>query len=119
MAGLFRSQTHRLLQVPAYAGVSPGGPETHRTKVEWAKKHKSAPPYRVTEPGPLIEVSFMVKDSKRFPGTNGWWYATFRHDAASGTWTAFGDSPAFANTCHACHTVVKGRDYVYTSYAHR
>jgi Cytochrome P460 len=103
--------------IPANGKSVPDG--AMMAKVEWAKKHKSAPPYRVTEPGPLIEVSFMVKDSKRFPGTNGWGYATFRHNAASGTWNAFGDSAAFANTCHACHTVVKGRDYVYTSYAHR
>jgi Cytochrome P460 len=88
-------------------------------KVEWAKKREPGPPYAVTVPGPLIEVSFMVKDSKRFPGTNGWGYATFRHDAASGTWRPFGDSPSFANTCHGCHTRVKGRDFVFTGYGQR
>ena len=103
--------------IPANGKAVPDG--AMMAKVEWAKKHKSAPPYAVTEPGPLIEVSFMVKDSKRFPSTNGWGYATFRHDAASGTWKAFGDTPAFANTCHACHTLVKARDFVYTSYAQR
>ena len=88
-------------------------------KVEWAKKHTSGSPYAVTEPGALIEVSFMVKDSKRFPSTNGWGYAAFRHDARSSTWKAFGESPSFANTCHACHTRVKARDFVFTSYAQR
>ena len=36
-------------------------------KVEWAKKYAATPPYGATVPGRLIEVSFMVKDSKRFP----------------------------------------------------
>jgi hypothetical protein len=61
----------------------------------------------------------MLKDSKRFPKTNGWGYATFRYDAASDTFKAFGDDPAFVNTCHACHTIVKARDFVFTDYAKR
>jgi hypothetical protein len=61
----------------------------------------------------------MVKDAMRFPDTNGWGYATFRYDAASDTFKPFGDSPAFAKTCHACHTLVKARDFVFTSYAKR
>ena len=31
----------------------------------------------------------------------------------------FGDSPTFANTCHACHTRVKARDFVFTGYGNR
>ena len=70
-------------------------------------------------PGALAEVAFMVKDSKRFPKTDGWGYATFKPDASSDTWKTFGDGPAFANTCHACHTIVKARDFVFTKYAKR
>ena len=103
--------------VPANGTSVPDG--AVMAKVEWAKKHSTTPPYAVTAPGSLTEVSFMMKDSKRFPGTNGWGYATFRREAATGTWKAFGDSPAFANTCHGCHTIVKGRDFVFTSYAER
>lgn len=102
---------------PANGKAVPDG--AMMAKVEWAKKREPGPPYAVTVPGPLIEVSFMVKDSKRFPDTNGWGYATFRHDAASRTWRAFGDSPSFANTCHACHTHVKARDFVFTAYGQR
>src|SRR5262245_38970147 len=40
-------------------------------KVEWLKKPNAASPYDVTVPGAQTEVAFMVKDSKRFPGTNG------------------------------------------------
>ena len=39
----------------------------------------------------------MLKDSKRFPDTNGWGYATIRYDASSDTFKPFGDSPAFAH----------------------
>jgi hypothetical protein len=88
-------------------------------KIEWAKKRTAAPPYAATLPGPLSGVSFMVKDSKRFPRTKGWGYATFRYDETSGNWTPFGDSPSFANKCHACHTLVQARDFVYTEYGQR
>jgi hypothetical protein len=40
-------------------------------KIEWAKSRNTSAPHRVTVPGALAEVSFMVKDSKRFPDTNG------------------------------------------------
>ena len=70
-------------------------------KIESAKARNTAAPYGVTVPGNLAEVAFMVKDSKRFPKTDGWGYATFRYDTASDTWTAFGDGPEFVNACHA------------------
>jgi Cytochrome P460 len=73
----------------------------------------------VSVPGPYSEVSFMLKDAKRFPDTNEWGYATFRYDASSDTFKPFGDSAAFALTCNRCHTRVKARDYVYTDYAKR
>jgi hypothetical protein len=88
-------------------------------KVEWAKHSVKAPPYALTAPGKLQEVSFMVKDSKRFPATDGWGYATFKHDATSGEWKAFGDGPDFATKCHACHTIVKARDFVFTEFSQR
>lgn len=86
--------------IPANGKPVPDG--AAMAKVEWEKKKNAASPYGVTEPGPLHEVSFMLKDSKRFPGTNGWGYATFRYDAAAGAWKPFGDAPAFANVCHQC-----------------
>jgi hypothetical protein len=88
-------------------------------KIEWHKKRDAPSAYPVTVPGTFSEVSFMVKDSKRFRSTNGWGYATFRYDASSDTFTAFGDGPAFANTCHACHTIVRANDFVFTHYPKR
>ncbi len=102
--------------IPANGKSVPDG--AAMAKIEWQKKRESTP-YGVTMPGALTEVSFMVKDSRRFPDTHGWGYATFRYDASSDTWKAFGDGPAFANTCHACHTIVRARDYVFTHYPKR
>jgi hypothetical protein len=39
----------------------------------------------MTVPGPLVNVDFMVKDSKRFADSGGWRYAVFDYDAASDT----------------------------------
>jgi hypothetical protein len=88
-------------------------------KIEWQKARASKTAYGVTVPGTYAEVSFMLKDSKRFPNTNGWGYATFRHDAASDMFKTFGDVPEFVNACHACHTIVRDSDVVFTTYANR
>lgn len=88
-------------------------------KIEWQKGHPAKTAYEVTVPGAYAEVSFMLKDSKRFPGTNGWGYATFQYDAATDTFKAFGDSAEFVKVCHSCHTLVKKRDFVFTDYAKR
>src|SRR5262245_25309811 len=90
-------------------------------KIEWLKGHNTKP-YGVTVPGPQTEVGFMVKDSKRFPQTDGWGYATFQYDAASDTYKPATDDPAVMRTlCHSCHRTgaTKARDFVYTSYAKR
>jgi hypothetical protein len=90
-------------------------------KVEWAKDNNPASPYRVTVPGRLNDISFMVKDSKRFPDTDGWGYAQFRYTPGSRTFKPYGDGPGFAKAdCHQCHiNGAKARDYVYTGYAPR
>jgi hypothetical protein len=36
-----------------------------------------------TVPGNLVNVDFMVKDSKRFADSGGWGYAVFDYDSAS------------------------------------
>jgi Cytochrome P460 len=87
-------------------------------KIEWQKKREVSA-YPAIVPGTFMEVAFMLKDAKRFPDTNGWGYATLRYGASSDTWKAFGDSPEFASTCHACHTIVKANDYVFTAYPKR
>ena len=90
-------------------------------KIEWLKGRDSASPYGVTVPGTQTEVSFMLKDSKRFPDTNGWGYATFQYDAPSDTFKpSTNDATLARKSCHACHTGgAKVRDFVFTHYAKR
>lgn len=88
-------------------------------KIEWVKAREEVP-YGVFVPGELAEVAFMVKDSKRFPATNGWGYATFQYNSASDTWKSKeGDASFGAAECHGCHTVVKSNDFVFTHYPKR
>ena len=74
--------------------------------------------------GALYDVEFMVKDSKRFTDSGGWGWAVFKYDAASSTFRpgTEADKPPQANDAKcgfACHTRVKGRDYVFTEYGKR
>lgn len=104
--------------IPANGKPFPDGAAL--AKVEWLKARNTSSPYPVTIAGAQTEVSFMLKDSKRFPQTNGWGYATFKYDAASSTYKPAHTDGAFAKTCHGCHTTgAKARDFVYTSFAKR
>jgi Cytochrome P460 len=77
-----------------------------------------------TVPGNLVNVDFMVKDSKRFADSGGWGYAVFDYDAATDTFkpgTTAGTPPQGndAKCGFACHTKAKARDYVFTEYGKR
>jgi hypothetical protein len=88
-------------------------------KIEWYKHHV-VEVYGATVPGKLMEVAFMVKDSKRFPDTDGWGYATLAYDEASNTFKPKGDGAAFGKAeCHSCHTIVKSRDFLFTKFPKR
>lgn len=89
-------------------------------KIEWTKKPNPVSPYSVIVPDTLKSVSFIEKDSKRFPDTSGWGYAQFLYDPGSNSFKAFGEGSSFAKKiCYQCHTIVKGRDYIFTDYARR
>ena len=100
-------------------------PEGSKTvKISWIKKKNPVSPYPVDVPGILHDVSFMVKDSKRFADSGGWGWAVFKYDAASKTFRpgTTADKPPQGNDAKcglACHTIVKSRDYVFTDYGHR
>src|SRR4030095_7940170 len=66
---------------PAHGKSAPDG--AAMAKIEWLKTRDSRSPYAVTVPGQQTEVAFMLTDSKRFPHTHGWGYATFQYDGAS------------------------------------
>jgi hypothetical protein len=59
--------------------------------------------------GSIVNVQFMVKDSKKYAPTGGWGFADFK-DGKPG-------DKALHETCFPCHTPAKDRDYVFTHYA--
>ena len=85
-------------------------------KIEWTAKRNGASPYFVMVPDTLKTVSFIEKDTKRFPDTHGWAYAQFNYDAASDTFTPHGND---AKCGYECHSRVSAQDYIYTAYPKR
>lgn len=63
-------------------------------------------------PDTLKSVSFIEKDTKRFPDTSGWAYAQFLYDTASDTFAPMGND---AKCGYACHTTVAAKDYIFTA----
>ena len=89
-------------------------------KIEWARQKNTVSPYDVTIPAKLMSVSFIEKDSKRFPKSNGWGYAQFLYDPATDSFKPYGTDASFnEKVCHACHIRVKAQDYIFTAYPPR
>jgi len=99
---------------PANGKLFPEG--VRIAKIEWAKKRNAESPYFVEIPDTLKTVSFIVKDSKRFPNTHGWAYAQFVYDAASKSLKPSGTG---AECGYACHSKVAAKDYIFTAYPER
>lgn len=59
--------------------------------------------------GSLINIQFMVKDSKKYAASGGWGYADFTNGKPG--------NEALHQTCFPCHQPAKDRDYVFTRYA--
>jgi hypothetical protein len=98
------------------------------TKLEWRPKKITDPPFSAstpdTVPGDLVQVEFIVKDSKRFSDTHGWGYGMFDYDAASGTFapaTKASKPPVGhdAKCGAACHEAAASKDYIFTAYPQR
>jgi Cytochrome P460 len=86
-------------------------------KIEWSKKKNPVSPYFVEILDTLRSVSFIEKNSGRFPESSGWGYAQFLYDARSATFKSYGDdSHLGTKICYQCHTRVKERDYIFTDY---
>jgi hypothetical protein len=85
-------------------------------KIEWIKKKNPLSPYFVEIPDTLKTLSFIVKDTARFPKTHGWAYAQFAYDPKSKTL-----KPSVTGTAcgFGCHTIVASRDYIFTAYPAR
>jgi hypothetical protein len=100
--------------IPGNGKLFPEG--SAAVKIEWVKRKNQASPYFVEVPDTLKTVSFIVKDSKRFPDTHGWAFAQFAYDAASDT---FKPSVTGAGCGYQCHTRVSSQDYIFTAYPKR
>ena len=92
-------------------------------KIHWTPRQNEFSP-ETTVPGKLLNVDFMVKDSKRFADSGGWGYAVFDYDATSETFKpgTLASKPPQGNDAKcgfACHLRAKTRDYVFTDYGQR
>jgi hypothetical protein len=123
--GTIKSIVANPVMMSAYRAGIPGNgkpfPEGSKiVKIEWVKKKSAESPYFVEVPETLKTVSFIVKDSKRFPDTHGWAYAQFAYDAASDSFTPAAPLSASGHVCgYACHTAVASHDYIFTAYPKR
>jgi hypothetical protein len=87
-------------------------------KIGWSERKN--PAFGVAhEPDVLKRVEFILKDSGRFPATSGWGYARFVYDEKTATFTPWGKDASFAQECYQCHTLVRGRDFIFTGYPQR
>ena len=107
--------------IPANGKAFPDGAKM--AKIHWQPKPNQFFP-TATVPGELVNVDFMVKDSKRFADSGGWGHAVFDYNAASDTFTpgTTAGTPPQGNDAKcgfACHTAAKNRDYVFTEYGKR
>ena len=59
--------------------------------------------------GVAENIQVMVKDSKKYAASGGWGFADFRNGKPGDT--------ALHETCFACHSPAKDRDFVFTRYA--
>ena len=101
--------------VPDNGGSFPEG--TKMVKIEWIKKMNPVSPYFVEIPETLKTLSFIEKDSKRFPSTHGWAFAQFAYDPKTRTLKPSVTGPECGYACHASH--VASRDYIFTAYPPR
>ena len=107
--------------IPANGQPVPDGAKM--AKIHWVPKKSQFFP-DATVPGELLNVDFMVKDSKRFADSAGWGWAVFDYNATSNSFTpgTLSGTPPQGNDAKCglgCHTLAKTRDYVFTEYPRR
>jgi hypothetical protein len=114
--------------IDAYRAGIPGNGKPFPDGAKMAKIHWLPKPNQFfpdsTVPGKLLNIDFMVKDSKRFADSGGWGYGVFDYDGATGTFKPgdLSDKPPQGHDAKcgaACHTAAKARDYVFTEYGQR
>ena len=124
------SETEELLKVmvanpvmiDAYRAGIPGNgkafPDGSKiAKIEWKPKKSTEAPFSVRIPDTLQDVFLIEKDIKRFPKTNGWAYAVFDYNPKTDTFVP--NKTGVVDCGYACHTIVKEKDYIFTTYGKR
>jgi Cytochrome P460 len=116
------------VMINAYQAGIPGSgkpvPDGARmAKIHWTPKPNEFFP-EATVPDRLVNVDFMVKDSKRFADSGGWGYAVFDYDTKSdafkpGTRASNPPQGNDARCGFTCHTAAKVKDYIFTAYPRR
>jgi hypothetical protein len=107
--------------IAAYKAGVPGNgqpfPEGSKiVKLQWKPKKSTEAPFDVDVPDVFAQAFVIEKDSKRFPDTGGWGYATFNYDAATAKFTP---DAALADCGQSCHVAVKSKDYIFHPYQTR
>jgi Cytochrome P460 len=103
--------------LPSNGKLFPNGSKI--AKLEWSFKKNTVSPYSVNVPDTLKTVAFIEKDTKRFPDTHGWAYASWDYDAATDKFKPASLDPSGAECGFACHTKVSAQDYIFTAYPKR
>jgi Cytochrome P460 len=103
--------------LPSSGKLFPNGSKI--AKLEWSFKKNTVSPYSVNVPDTLKTVAFIEKDTKRFPDTHGWAYASWDYDAATDTFKPASLDQSGAECGFACHTKVSAQDYIFTAYPKR
>ena len=65
--------------LPSSGKLFPDGSKI--AKIEWSFKKNTVSPYSINVPDTLKTLAFIEKDTKRFPDTHGWAYASWDYDA--------------------------------------
>jgi len=63
-----------------------------------------------TVPTKFVHAEFMIKAAKKYEASGGWGFARWLGEEQK----PYGKDAGFVQECFACHTPVKGSDYVFT-----
>jgi hypothetical protein len=108
--------------IPGNGNAFPDG--SKMAKIHWMPKRNETDPGHPLQPGTLLNIDLMVKDSKRFADSGGWGWAVFDYEPATNSFTpgTQADKPPQGHDAKcgfSCHTEAKSRDYVFTAYGNR
>ncbi len=96
--------------LPANGLINPWPNGVVLGKLVWQDRHDEHWP-SATVPAKFTHAEFMFKNSVKWKSTGGWGWARWLGEEQK----PFGVMPTASDSCFACHTSIKGRDWVYTT----